>query len=157
MWTHVIAEDWDHNGGVAADPEYDLVIHNDSSCAPKEWCVSVEAIEGNSSSSGWWALIPGLGALIQIGINSSANGEIAQALKAMGGNAVDAPPAGTEYCFPGDNTERSFFLSQGFGAGSFTLCPAGTGTRTDTTGGTVGGGKVLTGGAVVSGVLTKAQ
>ena len=97
------------------------------------------------------------GTLIQIGINSSANGEIAKALQAMGGSAVAAPPAGTEYCFPADNTERSFFLNIGFGTGSFSLCPAGTGTRTTTTGGTVGGGKVLTGGVAVSGVLTKAQ
>jgi hypothetical protein len=152
VWTHVIAEDWENNGGVAADPEYDLVIHNDASCAPKEWCVAIEAIEGHSSSSGWWAIFPILGSLIQAGINSSANGEIAAALRAMGGNAVDAPPSGTEYCFPGDNTERSFFLSDGFGAGSFTLCPAGTGTRTTTTGGVDGSGGVL-----ASGVAVKAQ
>jgi hypothetical protein len=161
-WNHIIAKDWDNNGGVAADPEYDLVIHNDSSCAPKQWCVSVEAIEGHSSSSGWWAAIPVLGTLIQIGINSTANGDIATALKAMGGDNFDAPPAGTEYCFPADNTERSFFLNIGFGTGSFTLCPAGTGARTTTTStttttaGTVGG-KVVTGGVTVTGVLTKAQ
>lgn len=135
---HVIAQDWGGNGNVAADPEYDLVIHNDASCAPKEWCVSVEAIEGNSSSSGWWAIIPGLGALIQAGINSSANGEIANALRAMGGSSVDAPPAGTEYCFPTE-TERSAVFSQGFGTGSFTLCLSGTGSRTTTTGGVLKG------------------
>jgi hypothetical protein len=148
--SHVIAQDWEGNGNVAADPEYDLVIHNDASCAPKEWCVSVEAIDGNSSSSGWWAIFPVLGSLIQAGINSSANGEIANALRAMGGSSVDAPPAGTEYCFPTEIGERSFFLNLGFGTGSFTLCPAGTSTHTSTTGGTTGG--VLTGG-----VLSKAQ
>jgi hypothetical protein len=129
--SHVVAEDWDGNGGVSADPEYDLVIHNDASCAPKTWCVAVEAVDGNSSSSGWWAAIPLIGAGIQIAINSSANGEIAQALQAMGGSSLDEPPAGTEYCFPSD-TERSLFFSQGFSTGGFSLCGVGTGQRTGT-------------------------
>ena len=149
--SHVIAQDWEHNGNVAADPEYDLVIHNDASCAPKAWCLKVEAIEGNSSSSGWWAAFPILGAFIQMGINSAANGEIATALTAMGGNSLGAPPDGTEFCFPTEIGERSFFLSQGFGTGSFTLCQTGTGSRTTTTGGTVVGGLKL------SAVSAKAQ
>jgi hypothetical protein len=119
---HITAKDFGWIGDVAANPAYDLVIHNGATCAPKNWCVTVENLEPGASSLGWWNLFPVVGIAISAAINSSANGQMKKAMSSMGGNSLDDPPAGTEYCFPNATNERSLFYSQGFDDGSFTLC-----------------------------------
>jgi hypothetical protein len=122
---HVIAKDFDSNGSIAASPSYDLVIHDGPACAPKNWCVKVENIDPNTSSSGWWAIIPLVGSGIQAYMNNEAGGELQTAIAAMGGNSLNDPPPFMAYCFPGAfpaDPKNSIFFNQGFGPGSLTLC-----------------------------------
>ena len=119
---HVVAQDFGWQGSVAADPTFDLVIHNDATCGFKHWCIAVENVDANSSFSGWSSLIPLIGAGIQAEVNSEANGEMQKAMTSMGANALNDPPAGFEYCFVTGHGVETPFSSQGFGAGSLTLC-----------------------------------
>jgi len=129
---HVIAQDLGWQGDVAADPSYDLVIHNDATCGTKHWCIAVENVEANSSFSGWSSLIPIIGAAIQIAVNSEADGQMQTAMTAMGGSALNDPPSGFEYCFPSRIQDQPFG-SQGFEVpGSLTLCWASASRVTST-------------------------
>lgn len=77
---------------------------------------------GGAGFSGWSSLIPLIGAGIQIAVNSEADGEMQKAMTSMGANALNDPPANFEYCFLTGQGVETPFSSQGFGAGSLTLC-----------------------------------